>query len=373
MHLNKFICRFFSLSRLLNFKLISYFVKQKVDVIFYSDSIIDEIYIRSTAIKCKKEGLNCVLLINEKIKNNLSNYGYIPTFSIHSRVLKYLKCKVFVTATSGVSKNVVYKNCVKVHMPHSLVSLHMAYPENAFDAYDFIFACTPNQMEEAKRNAKIRNIKQIAIPIGYGKFDVLNHESKNNTKKSSENKYILIAPSWGKNNILELIGIELIAELLDAGYYVVVRPHPAFYLTDKKIIIDEIEKIFTENINFLLENSNIENKSLYDADLLITDYSGVGMEFAFLNLKSVLYIDVPIKKSNDNWESFGITPLEISIRNKIGIVEKPNVEKILLAIDKLLLSEESFREKIFNLREHYLYNYSKCAQNAERAINNLIR
>ena len=77
------------------------------------------------------------------------------------------------------------------------------------------------------------NLKQKnLVECGYGLLDKLirskifttmqqqNFLSKNNKKN------VLIAPSWGKQNLLESTGIELIKILLDAGYHVTVRPHP---------------------------------------------------------------------------------------------------------------------------------------------------
>ena len=62
-------------------------------------------------------------------------------------------------------------------MPHSLSSLHMIYPEDAFDGYDLIFSAGPHHCDEFREITKARGLKNFGtVPIGYGKLDVLRQE-----------------------------------------------------------------------------------------------------------------------------------------------------------------------------------------------------
>ena len=53
---------------------------------------------------------------------------------------------------------------------------------------------------------------------------------------------------------------------------------------------------------------------------MITDWSGIGMEYGLGLLKPVLYIDVPKKNLNPEYKKIDITPIEVTIRNEIGRV-----------------------------------------------------
>jgi YidC/Oxa1 family membrane protein insertase len=51
---------------------------------------------------------------------------------------------------------------------------------------------------------------------------------------------------------------------------------------------------------------------------MITDWSGASIEYAFTLERPVLFIDVPKKIHNPDYEKLPEIPLEISIRDKIG-------------------------------------------------------
>ena len=46
---------------------------------------------------------------------------------------------------------------------------------------------------------------------------------------------------------------------------------------------------------------------------MISDWSGVAIEYAFSLEKPVLYIDVPQKIFNPNFDEIGIVPMEIEL------------------------------------------------------------
>ena len=47
---------------------------------------------------------------------------------------------------------------------------------------------------------------------------------------------------------------------------------------------------------------------------MISDYSGAALEFAFTFNKPIIFVDVPKKINNKNYEILNITPLEVSIK-----------------------------------------------------------
>uniref|UniRef100_UPI0026F36E92 hypothetical protein n=1 Tax=Mesonia mobilis TaxID=369791 RepID=UPI0026F36E92 len=74
-------------------------------------------------------------------------------------------------------------------------------------------------------------------------------QSTNVRKNASNNKVVLIAPTWGPNGLIETKGQEIVHILLDSGFNVILRPHP---MTIKKSnnIIQKIEKEFKDNLKF---------------------------------------------------------------------------------------------------------------------------
>ena len=250
---------------------------------------------------------------------------------------------------------------------HSMNSTHMEFQKDAFDEFDSIFCVGPYQVQELRATEQLYNLKRKnLVECGYGLLDKLLKlrssfpEKKNLLKNNKKN--ILIAPSWGKHNLLESTGIELVKTLLDAGYYVTVRPHP---MTSKKSpkTIKQIKERFEKNPDFLLDTNTSSFEQLFSSYALITDWSGIGYEYAFVCERPVIYIDVPKKSHNKEYEKIGLVPFEISIRDKIGeVVSVQNVETIPDRIEFLYNNSNNFENKIQKIRNDAIFNIGESGK-----------
>jgi len=96
------------------------------------------------------------------------------------------------------------------------------------------------------------------------------------------------------------------------------------------------------------------------SDLMISDWSGVAMEYAYGFEKPVLFVDLPRKVNNPAYTELNIDPLEVIVRTEIGEVLSvyelhllPEVIEALVPagsakIDDIRRSRES---RVFNLGE----------------------
>jgi len=255
-----------------------------------------------------------------------------------------------------------------VYVFHTIASTHMVFQKSAFDQFDSMFCVGPYQIQELRATEQLYNLKQKnLVECGSGLIDKLirsrsslpqqqNFLSKNNKKN------ILIAPSWGKQNLLESIGIELVKILLDAGYNVTVRPHPMTIKKSPKIIKQILEK-FEENPDFLLDTKTSSFEQLFSSYALITDWSGIGDEYAFVCERPVIYVDVPKKAYNKEYEKIGLVPFEISIRDKIGeIIAIQNIETIPERIEFLYGTNNNFENKIQKIRNDSIFNIGESGK-----------
>ena len=250
---------------------------------------------------------------------------------------------------------------------HSMNSTHMEFQKGAFDEFDSIFCAGPYQVQELRATEQLYNLKRKnLVECGYGLLDKLIKlrssfpEKKNLFKNNKKN--ILIAPSWGKQNLLESMGIELVKILLDAGYHVTVRPHP---MTAKKSpkTIKQIKERFEKNPDFLLDTNTSSFEQLFSSYALITDWSGIGYEYAFVCERPVIYVDVPKKSHNKEYEKIGLVPFEISIRDKIGeIVPVQNIETIPERIEFLYSHGNNFENKIQKIRNDAIFNIGESGK-----------
>ena len=180
-----------------------------------------------------------------------------------------------------------------------------------------------------------------------------------NTDMKNKN-LVLITPTYGENNLLKICGKDLIKILLQEGFTVMLRPHYKI-LKDSKKLIKSIIESFGNNPNFILEEGIIPSEKFHNSKCMISDWSGISLEYAFTFERPVILIDLPKKNLNPNSGDIPMEPIEISIREKIGHVVSPNnLEKIPEIIKNL--DNDNFSEQIRKIRSELVYNIGKSAK-----------
>ena len=342
----------------------------------YAEQIIKELEKRDQKICYVTSSKDDPIFKNE---NKKIKVFYIGDGSIRSKFFWELKAKVLITTMPDLENYWIKRSIAfpvhYIYLFHSMNSTHMEFKKGAFDHFDSIFCVGPYQIQELRATEQLYNLKQKnLVECGYGLLDKLlkskppytqqNLASKNNKKK------ILIAPSWGKQNLLETVGIDLVKILLDAGYHVTVRPHPMTIKKSPKLI-KQIKEKFEKNPDFLLDTNTSSFEQLFSSYALITDWSGIGHEYAFVCERPVIYVDVPKKARNKKYDKIGFVPLEISIRNKIGeIISIQNLGSIPERIEFLYGHITDFQSKIKKIRDDTIFNIGKSG---EAAANEIIR
>jgi YidC/Oxa1 family membrane protein insertase len=247
-----------------------------------------------------------------------------------------------------------------VYIFHSIVSTHTIYRKGAFDHYDSIFCTGPHHIEEITATESVYSLKhKNLVEHGYGLLDKLQKNKPLKNQKSytnDEKKKIIIAPSWGKKGLLETKGIELVKILLDAGYHVTVRPHPMTIRKWPKKI-KAIKNEFDNEPNFEMETDVSSFESIYSAYGLISDWSGIAIEYAFVCEMPVFYIDVSQKINNSSYNKIQCNPLEFSIRNLIGKIISPNdLSSLPKVIESTYEENNNFKTIIQEVRNKTIFN-----------------
>lgn len=340
-----------------------------VEVVFFYKAGIDEQWLSGTAAICGQRRRTAIV-VNPRAalphQARSKELFHISQFSVY-----WLHCRVFVSTSTLSSWNVPRVAEFIVHIPHSLVSLHAAYTPGAFDHYTELFSAGPHHTREWEAMDRVaRRPPRHAFPIGYSKLDSLSQEFREVKLKASAQKQVLLAPSWGQTNILEMMGLQLIEGLLSNGFEVILRPHP---LQMHAPLTRTIVHAYGTNPNFRIEDPASTQSSLYTADLMISDYSGVALEFAFLRLRPVLFIDVPPKISNPAWNMFGVPLAELELRPKLGQVLPPNsLDAILKAAVSLAGSGDAYGQQLLAARSENLYNFGSAQMAASQEIDRLL-
>lgn len=254
-----------------------------------------------------------------------------------------------------------------------MTSLNLTLRTGALDNFDTIFANNQEQVKEIKEIEKIRNTKKKnLVKVGYPLMDDLIKEYEEEGK--TESNTILIAPSHQQDNILDSCIDEILKNLLNTKYKIIVRPHPQYIQRYPEKIDKLIEKYkdrFNDNFYFELDFSS--NKSIYNSALVITDWSGIGMEYSLATTKPTLYINTKMKVMNKDYKKINVEPIDISMRNKIGkAIEKQEVKDIKNIVDDLILNQKKYKENNIEIRNKYLFNIGKSSKIAGEYIINKI-
>lgn len=259
-----------------------------------------------------------------------------------------------------------------VYLFHSMFSIHSYLRKGAIDNYDTIFCVGPHHIDEIKETEKVYELKsKKLIKYGYGRLDTLIAEKENNLEHIKPKNLILIAPSYGEKNLLETCGIELIEILLQLNFKVLLRPHFRT-LKDSTKLINNIKKKFGNNNNFVLETGVIPPDSFHTSLTMISDWSGIALEYAFTFERPVIFIDVPKKNLNPKVNDIKLDPIEISIRSKIGYIVSPNnLEKITQIFDNFEKNSKNFNQHIRELRVTTVYNVGDSAKIGAKYIQEL--
>jgi YidC/Oxa1 family membrane protein insertase len=175
-------------------------------------------------------------------------------------------------------------------------------------------------------------------------------------------KTVLIAPSWGTENVLESCGKQLVRHLLNNGYNVMVRPHPETIKRSPKLI-NMLHTEFSGSPDFTLEKSVATDDSLLKSDVLICDCSGVALEYAFGTERPVLFLDVPYKIQNKKYKELAIEPFELSTRTEIGVVVSPEkIDELSPIIEKLIAEYTEYKTNIVKLRGQNIYAFGHSSE-----------
>ena len=312
---------------------------------------------------------------NKKIKA-----FYIGDSIARTKFFLNLKAKILIMTmpdleTFNIKKSKVYP-VHYVYLFHSMVSTHLVYRRSAFEHFDSIFCVGNYQLDEIRRTEKLYNLKpKNLIRYGYGHLDNLleKYSTRILSPKNNGNKlHVLLAPSWSNARLFEDIAEKVIDILLQEGYKVTFRPHLVTQKKSKKKINEIIEK-FSDNESFLLEQNILNFDSFLFSDIMITDWSGAALEFAFAFEKPVLFIDMPKKINNPEYEKTHKVPIEVSIREKIGKIILPTeLELIPNEIEILYKQTKELRDKITKIRNELIFNIGESKKDGVKEIIKLL-
>ena len=205
--------------------------------------------------------------------------------------LNFLSANFVLATTPGLdvyqwkrSKNVKHY-CHILHSP-----ILATYELYGLDYYDSILlsSCGQDkiflrQIEEARGLPE----KQI-ITVGCPYLDEFEKKMKQMPEEENHIFTVLVSPSWGKSALLTKFGEKLLDPLARTQWRIIVRPHPQSLISEKEKI-DFLSEKYRENSNIFWDFERENIFSLKNANVMISDFSGIILDYLFLCQKPVFY------------------------------------------------------------------------------------
>ena len=355
-------------------KEILYLRKIKPKYLFFSENKTYQKYTYLLIEALVKKYPNEVYYVSADINDKINNIGVRNIFigkgflmNIFFLIIRAQNIYLTVTdlGNHAVKKTKNVDNYV--YYFHAPVSTTKVYTETAFDNYDVILCNGDYHFNEIRKRESQKKIKKKKlIKTGYFYFDYLK-DRINNQVEANE---ILIAPSWNYNqkNFINENLEEIIRSVLKKGYNVKFRPHPENFKRSMNIINSFKKKFFDEK--FILDENTENINSMENAKCLITDNSGIAIEFLLLFKKPVLYFEDIDKVHNTKFNEYNdLVTMDQKVKKTFGyIFKKEDIKDLDTIINKSISDFRNKDAEINDFINNNFYNYGMTVKN----LNDLI-
>lgn len=324
-------------------KIISFFSHIKYfgladKVIFFCENkvLYEKIIKKEIDILKKHLPLSKIIIISYKYELDFIYETNIKKLNFKSEIslrffLSNLEKSIIISTTPTINNKLSNGKNKFIYTHHSLGLLTNSYIFNYLKNFDYICVNNKDQFHNLK-NILSKN-KINSIKILKEKYYDLEHFD-NEIKKNNTNKTILIASSFYGNSIIENLDMSLLIKLSDK-YNIIYRPHPE----SRKNLnhLDKLNKLETLSLNNLtISYVNNTRSDILNSDLLITDYSGICLSFAYT--KKIKSLNLLKKKEDLKYLTENISQETI---NKISVINYYNYNTIIDDLDTINLNKEN--------------------------------
>ncbi|MBR4159570.1 MAG: CDP-glycerol glycerophosphotransferase family protein [Spirochaetia bacterium] len=168
--------------------------------------------------------------------------------------------------------------CHVVHMINDATT----YKRYGLDYFDSVLLSGEWQGEDIRYLEKLRGLPQKRlVTVGCPYLDVQKERLAALKPEGDHPFTVLVSPSWGASGLLTLYGEKLLTPLAETGWNIIVRPHPQSKVVEKELI-DRLQAEYNKNKNIIWDFDPDNIVSISKADIMISDFSSITLDFAFL-------------------------------------------------------------------------------------------
>lgn len=206
------------------------------------------------------------------------------------RVLNFLEADTVLCTTPGLDV-LQFKRSPGagryIHLLHAVTDATL-YRLFGLDYFDAVLLTGPYQETQLRELEARRGTPKKELPVcGCTYLDRLARKAYEEELQLEE-KTLLLAPSWGENGILRRFGLQLLEALAASSWHIIIRPHPQSSISEKDTLDTLMEALKDRsNIEWNFDTDNFT--ALARSRLLVSDFSGIIFDFAFLFGRPVVY------------------------------------------------------------------------------------
>lgn len=278
-----------------------------------------------------------------------------------------LECDICVMTVPDLEKYHIKRSRVKedveyVFVSHGMGSNALTFRKGALDWYDTIFCPGVDTFNEIRDAEELYHTpKKRLVETGYPLIDEMIAKYESTEHKKNAVPKILIAPSWQPDNIIDLCSEQLLDELSKCSYEIILRPHPQ-QVRHEPEKFDILKEKYKDLPNIEIQTDFSSNSPIMESDILITDWSDISWEFAFVTKRPVLFINTPMKIMNPEYDKIKTKPINITLRSVIGKeIEVDDISSVNSVIDEMLVHMKDYESIIEKTRSEHVYNIGKSS------------
>ncbi|WP_332445873.1 CDP-glycerol glycerophosphotransferase family protein [Sphaerochaeta sp.] len=266
--------------------------------------------------------------------------------------LNFLEADVCLMTTPGLDVYQLKRSRGVKQYAHILHSVDDATGYRLFglDYFDAVLLSGEYQKAHIRQLEHQRDIKQKElVVVGCPYLDVLQKKIHELPVLGIRPFTVLVAPSWGKSGILMRYGEKLLDPLVETGFDILVRPHPQSKQSEKDMLT-YLENRYKDAKNLAWDYETENLQSLSKADIMLSDFSGVIFDYAFLFDRPFLYVNNTFDARPYDAYDIPEQPWRFSVLPEIGIelVEQdfPKIKEVLQeAVKSTTLSDNRRRAR----------------------------
>ena len=271
--------------------------------------------------------------------------------------------------TYQIKRSYVRKDIEYINLCHGIGSYNLTFRKGAVDHFDTVFLAGKHQVEEIRKQEKVYELpEKVLLECGYPLLDDMRRDYQAASHVPHDQKTVLIAPSWHTGNIMDSCLEEILEALKEEDYRIIVRPHPQ-HVRHNGPKLEALKVKYKDNKNIEIQTDFTSNSTVFEADIIVSDWSSVAYEFVFTTDKPAVFVNTPMKVMNPEYQRIDTVPFDIWTRDVVGMsIELENVGEIREKIAYLLSHSDEYRETIQKLTNEYVFNLGNSAEVGARYI-----